>query len=206
MVQSPPFALAVVSATAAYHLFLKLRTKDSIQPTCPTVFGDVGFDIGEIDMHENNIVYLTEEGIQKIKEELQHLKTAKRAEISERLEAAISHGDLSENADYDYAKQEQAFVEGRIKDLEDSLRRAQVINHDGRADKVRVGSTVTIVEEGFDDEETYTIVGVHEANPSNGLISNESPIGQALLNARLGQVVTVATPSGEARFCVKLIQ
>lgn len=157
-------------------------------------------------MYENNVVYLTEEGIQKIKEELQHLKTAKRAEISERLEAAISHGDLSENADYDYAKQEQAFVEGRIKDLEDSLRRAQVISHDGRADKVRVGSTVTIVEEGLDDAETYTIVGVHEANPSNGLISNESPIGRALLNARRGQVVTVVTPSGETRFSIKSIE
>ena len=157
-------------------------------------------------MYETNVVYLTEEGIQKIKDELEHLKTAKRAEISERLEVAISHGDLSENADYDYAKQEQAFVEGRIKDLEDSLRRAKVISHDGRIDKVRVGSTVTIVEEGFDDEETYTIVGVHEANPSNGRISNESPIGRALLDARLGQVVTVATPSGDTRFRIKSIE
>jgi transcription elongation factor GreA len=156
-------------------------------------------------MYENNVVYLTEEGIQKIKDELEHLKTVKRAEISERLEVAISHGDLSENADYDYAKQEQAFVEGRIKDLEDSLRRAKVIAHDGRVDKVRVGGTVTIVEDGFDDEETYTIVGVHEANPSGGRISNESPIGRALLGASVGQVVVVATPSGETRFRVKSI-
>jgi transcription elongation factor GreA len=158
-------------------------------------------------MYENNVVYLTEEGIQKIKDELDHLKTEKRAEISERLEVAIAHGDLSENADYDYAKQEQAFVEGRIKDLEDSLRRAKVISHDGRIDKVRVGSTVTIVEEGFDDEEeTYTIVGVHEANPSNGRISNESPIGRALLDARQGQVGSVTTPSGETHFRIKSIK
>lgn len=153
-------------------------------------------------MHEGNIVYLTQEGLQKINEELAFLKKEKRVEISERLEVAISHGDLSENADYDYAKQEQAFVEGRIKDLEDSLRRAKVIDHDGRADKVRVGSVVTIVEEGFDEVETYTIIGVHETDPGNGRISNESPIGRALLEAKVGQTVTVLTPSGETRFRV----
>lgn len=156
-------------------------------------------------MTNNNVMYLTPEGLQQIRDELEHLKTVKRAEISERLQKAIAHGDISENADYDYAKQEQAFVEGRIKDLEDSLRNAQVIDHDGRNDIVRVGSKVTIVENGFDDQETYVIVGVHEADPTNGRISNESPIGRALLGAKLGQVVTVETPAGAAQFRVQEI-
>ena len=103
-------------------------------------------------MNRNSVVYVTEEGLQKINEELEHLTTVRREEISERLEIAISHGDLSENADYDYAKSEQAFVEGRIKDLEDSLRRAQIIDNGGQTDKVRVGSTVTVTEVGFEDE------------------------------------------------------
>ncbi len=149
-------------------------------------------------MNENNVVYLTEEGLEKIKEELDYLKNVRREEISHRLELAISHGDLSENADYDYAKQEQAFVEGRIKDLEDSLRRAQVIENDGRVDQVRIGHTVTVIEEGFEDEpETYYIVGVHEADPGNGRVSNESPIGRALLGSKVGQIVVVEAPAGK---------
>lgn len=157
-------------------------------------------------MNNSDVIYVTEEGLEKIRSELEYLKNERRAEISARLELAISHGDLSENADYDYAKQEQAFVEGRIKDLEDSLRRAQIIDHDGRNDKVRVGSTVTLVEEGYEDEEeTYYIVGVHEADPANGRISNESPIGKALLGAKKGQTVNVDAPAGQMRFIVKSI-
>ena len=152
-------------------------------------------------MSNDNVVYVTEEGLEKIKEELEHLVTVRREEISERLEIAISHGDLSENADYDYAKSEQAFVEGRIKDLEDSLRRAQVIENGGQTDKVRVGSVVTVVEEGFEDEpETYHIVGVHEADPGNGRISNESPIGKALLNQKAGDTVSAQIPAGVISF------
>ena len=149
-------------------------------------------------MYESNVIYVTKEGLEKIKTELEYLKKEKRAEISQRLEIAISHGDLSENADYDYAKQEQAFVEGRIKDLEDSLRRAQIIDNGGRVDKVRVGSTVTVAEPGYEDEEeTYHIVGVHEADPGNGRISNESPIGRALLGAKVGQTVIALVPAGK---------
>lgn len=147
-------------------------------------------------INDENVVYLTEEGLQDIREELDHLKEVKRLELSERLQAAIAQGDLSENADYDYAKQEQAFLEGRIRELEDTLRRAEIIEDGGPADKVRVGSTVTITENGHDQEETYRIVGVQEADPGNGFISNESPIGQALLGAKVGQVVTVDTPAG----------
>jgi transcription elongation factor GreA len=148
-------------------------------------------------MSSDSVVYVTEEGLEKIKQELEQLKGEKREEISQRLAVAISHGDLSENADYAYAKQEQAFVEGRIKDLEDSLRRAKIIENDGRNDRVRVGNTVTVVEEGFEDTpETYFIVGVHEADPSNGRISNESPFGKALLGEKAGAKVKVNTPAG----------
>jgi transcription elongation factor GreA len=154
-------------------------------------------------MNRDRIVYVTEEGLQKINEEMEHLVTVRREEISERLEIAISHGDLSENADYDYAKSEQAFVEGRIKDLEDSLRRAQIIDNGGQTDKVRVGSTVTVTEVGFEDEaETYLIVGVHEADPSNGRISNESPIGKALLGQKVGDTVSAQIPVGEIQFTI----
>ena len=158
-------------------------------------------------MNEDNVIYVTEEGLKKIEEELRFLKEERREEISHRLELAISHGDLSENADYDYAKQEQAFVEGRIKDLEDSLRRAKLIENDGRVDEVRVGNTVTVVEEGFEDEpETYYIVGVHEADPGNGRISNESPIGRALLGAKAGDTVSAIVPAGEIHFKIIRIE
>lgn len=148
-------------------------------------------------MYENDVVYLTEEGLAKVKEELTYLKEVKRLEISQKLEAAIAQGDLSENADYAYAKQEQGFMEGRILDLEDTLRRAKVIEDNGPADAVRVGSTVTVLEDGFDEPETYRIVGGHEADPTKGLISNDSPFGRALLGKRVNQTVSVETPSGE---------
>lgn len=156
-------------------------------------------------MNDENVVYITKDGLQKMKEELVHLINVKRPEISERLQEAIAQGDLSENADYDYAKQEQGFLEARIKDLEDSLRRAQVISDGGSGDRVRVGSTVTIVIVDDDEEEEYRIVGVQEADPANGYISNESPYGQALLGAKKGQTVTVVTPSGGLKLKVKNI-
>jgi transcription elongation factor GreA len=154
----------------------------------------------------DNVIYLTEEGLEKIKSELEYLTTERREEISERLELAIAHGDLSENADYDYAKQEQAFVEGRIKDLEDSLRRAKIIENDGRVDRVRIGHTVTVVEVGYEDEpESYHIVGIHEADPSNGRISNESPFGRALLGSKAGDTVVAQAPAGEIHLIIKNI-
>lgn len=150
--------------------------------------------------------YVTEEGLQKLKKELAFLSKEKREEIANKLEIAIAQGDLKENADYHAAKEEQGFVEGRIRDLEDAIRRAQVIEEDLPNDVVRVGSTVTVVEEGFDDEETYSIVGPHEANPSNGLISNQSPIGRALIGAKVGQVVTAETPGGQVQFRIEAIE
>ncbi|MBX3060198.1 MAG: transcription elongation factor GreA [Anaerolineae bacterium] len=156
-------------------------------------------------MVEQDVVYVTEEGLQKIKEELAYLKGEKKHEMAIKLEAAIAQGDLKENADYHAAKEEQAFVEARIKDLEDTLRRAKIIADTGPSDVVRVGSVVTVVEDGYDDEETYYIVGAHEADPSNGRISNESPIGQALLGAKKGHIVSASTPSGVLRLQIKAI-
>ncbi len=147
-------------------------------------------------MNNDNVVYLTPAGLEAIKEELAFLKNEKRAQLSERLRTAIAMGDLSENADYHTAKEDQAFMEGRIRDLEDTLRRARIIETTGPSEKVRVGSRVTIKEDGYDDEETYHIVGVHEANPAKGRISNESPFGRALLGARIGQTVRVDSPTG----------
>ena len=153
-----------------------------------------------------DVVYLTEEGMQKIKEELNHLKNEKRPALSHRLQLAIAEGDLKENADYAYAKQEQAFLEGRILELEDSLRRAKVIKDGKPKGFVQVGSTVTIAEEEYDDEEeTYRIVGVHEADPANGYISNESPLGRSLIGAKVGQTVVVETPGGLVNFVIKAI-
>jgi transcription elongation factor GreA len=156
-------------------------------------------------MSEQDVVYLTEDGLQKIKTELAYLKGEKREEMAYKLEVAIAQGDLKENADYHSAKEELGFIEGRIKDLEDSLRRAKVISEVGPSNVVRVGSVVTVVEEGYDDEETYHIVGAHEADPANGRISNESPIGQALLGAKRGKTVVARTPGGDIRLQIKTI-
>ena len=155
----------------------------------------------------NNVVYLTKEGLQKIKDELAYLKGEKLDELALKLQTAIAQGDLKENADYHAAKEEQGFVDGRIKDLEDSLRRAQIIQDVGPANKVRVGHTVTVIEldEGEEYEATYHIVGAHEADPSNGRISNESPFGRALIGAKKGQTVSVQTPGGQIQLRVKTI-
>ncbi len=156
--------------------------------------------------YEQHVLYVTKEGLQQIHDELNHLKTVRREELSLKLEAAIAQGDLSENADYHDAKEEQGFVEGRIRDLEDSLRRAKIIEDDVPADTVSVGNKVTVMEEGFDEPETYHIVGAHEADPGNGRISNESPFGRALLGAKTGQTVSAETPSGPIRLKVQAIK
>lgn len=153
-------------------------------------------------MIEEDILYVTPEGLQQIKDELDQLKTVRREEVSQKLEAAIRQGDLKENADYHDAKEEQGFIEARIRQLEDSLRRAKVIEKKGPSNVVRVGSKVTVSEIGADDEEIYSIVGAHEADPAKGRISNESPIGSALLGAKKGQTVSVQTPAGLIDFQV----
>ncbi|RME88695.1 MAG: transcription elongation factor GreA [Anaerolineae bacterium] len=143
--------------------------------------------------------FLTREGYQKLQEELEYLRTVKRQEVAERLHEAMEGGELIENAEYEAAKNEQAFVEGRIQELEVILATARIIE-DGDGKKktgiVQIGSTVTIQEEGASKPEVYTIVGAAEANPREGKISNESPIGKALLNHRAGDEVTVDAPAG----------
>jgi transcription elongation factor GreA len=141
--------------------------------------------------------FLTKEGFEKLQDELDYLRTAKRQEVADRLHEAMEGGELIENAEYEAAKNEQAFVEGRIQELEILLATARVIEDDKRrkADTIQVGSTVTIQEDGY-EEETYTIVGAAEANPRQGKISNESPIGKAILNHRPGEEVQVETPDG----------
>ena len=140
--------------------------------------------------------FLTRDGYRKLQEELDYLRVYKRQEIADRLHDAMDGGELIENAEYEAAKNEQAFMEGRIKELEILLATAWVIDevpHAGEA--VQVGSTVTIQEEGADPE-VYTIVGAAEANPAAGRISNESPLGKALLNHKLGDRVQVDAPAG----------
>ncbi|MCL4529808.1 MAG: transcription elongation factor GreA [Chloroflexi bacterium] len=141
--------------------------------------------------------FLTKEGFQKLQEELDHLHTAKRQEVAERLHEAMEGGELIENAEYEAAKNEQAFVEGRIQELEILLASAHLIEEDDKNPRgvVAIGSTVTLQEQGY-DEEKYTIVGAAEANPREGKISNESPIGKAILNRKVGEVVPVETPNG----------
>lgn len=156
----------------------------------------------------SDVVYLTQDGYQKVQEELAHRRDVLRVEISDRLQKAIAEGDLKENANYHDAKEKQGLNEGRIRDLEDTLRRAKIIEDNvGVSGNIRVGNTVTIAEVGFEDEEeVYRIVGAHEANPSDGLISNESPIGSALLGKKKGQIVTVVTPRGELQFNILKIE
>ncbi len=151
-------------------------------------------------MIEDDTVYLTPEGLKQIEEELEHLKTVRRQEVAIKLETAIKQGDLKENADYHDAKEEQGFIEARVRQLEDTLRRAKVIDNRGPSNVVRVGSRVTVSEVGVDEEETYVIVGAHEADPANGRISNISPIGSALLGAKAGQTVRADTPAGIIEF------
>ena len=140
---------------------------------------------------------MTLEGKQKLEEELEMLKTVKRKEIVERIKIARSFGDLSENSEYESAKDEQAFVEGRITTLENMIRFAQIIdNNNADKDTVSLGRTVTFVELPDGDEEEYTIVGSAEADPFEGKISNDSPIAKALLGKKLKETVTIETPGG----------
>ena len=140
--------------------------------------------------------FLTRSGYEQLKQDLEHLRTVKRQEVAERLHEAIEGGELIEDAEYEAAKNEQAFVEGRIQELEMLLANARIIEEaHGKMDIVQVAATVTIQEEGQEPEE-YTIVGPAEANPRKGRISNESPLGRALLDHKAGDRVRVDAPGG----------
>ncbi|MBS4209019.1 transcription elongation factor GreA [Bacillus sp. FJAT-50079] len=151
-------------------------------------------------MATEKVFPMTEAGKAKLEQELEHLKSVKRKEVVERIKIARSFGDLSENSEYDSAKEEQAFVEGRITTLENMIRNAKIIKEDElNSDTVTLGKTVTFIELPDGDEETYTIVGSAEADPFEGKISNDSPIAKSLLGHKVGQEVNVQTPGGEMR-------
>jgi transcription elongation factor GreA len=143
----------------------------------------------------SDTVYLTQEGKDKLEAELNELETKGRQELAERLKHAISMGDLSENADYKKAKEDQGFLEGRIQEIKSILHNAEVIKNQSSYDEVSLGAKVTIQEEDFPPE-TYHLVGRKEANPREGKISHESPIGKALLGHRAGETVEAALPNG----------
>ncbi len=147
---------------------------------------------------------MTKAGKEKLEQELEQLKTVKRKEVVERIKIARSFGDLSENSEYDSAKDEQAFVEGRITTLENMIRNAKIIEEsDLVSDTVSLGKSVTFVELPNGEEETYTIVGSAEADPFEGKISNDSPIAQSLIGKKVGDQVSVQTPGGEMQ--VKIV-
>lgn len=151
-------------------------------------------------------IYLTAEGAAKLKIELEELKGPQREDLALRLRSAIQMGDLSENADYHKAKEDQGFLEGRIQELEYLLNNAVIIETpSGKRTVVEVGVTVTIQEED-NEPETYYLVGAKEADPANGRISNVSPIGKALMDGRVGDIVTAETPGGSLRFKILKIE
>ena len=149
--------------------------------------------------------YLTAEGEAKLKAELEELKGPKREDLSKRLRSAIQMGDLSENADYHKAKEDQGFLEGRIKELEAILRNAVIIEKSEDHGVVAIGSEVTIQEDGLDPE-TYYLVGPTEADPRKGRISHESPIGRAIIDKKVGDIAEAETPGGKIKFKIVKIE
>ena len=153
----------------------------------------------------NQAVYLTKKGRKNLEEELVYLLDTKRQEVASRLHEAMEDGELIENAEYEAAKNEQAFVEGRILEIEHMLSSAQEIKRTRSKDMVRIGSTVEVKQDGS-SKETYTIVGAAEANPKEGLISNESPLGHALLQGKIGDKIEVEAPAGTLNFKIVTIK
>ena len=152
-------------------------------------------------MSEAKKYIMTYEGVKKLEEELEHLKTVKRKEITEKIKVALGYGDLSENSEYDEAKNEQAFTEGRIIQLENMLKNAEVVDeNDISTDVVSIGSKVKVKDYEFDEEVDYTIVGSAEADPMEYKISNESPVGRGLMGKKVGDIVEVTVPGGVNKF------
>ncbi len=146
-------------------------------------------------------VILTDEGLRNYEQELEQLKTVKRKEIAEKIKVALSFGDLSENSEYDEAKNEQAVLEARISQIESILKNAKIIDESEISlSHVHVGSKVKVHDFDFDEEIEYLIVGASEADPFNGKLSDESPVGRALIGHTVGDVVEVETPDGEIKF------
>jgi transcription elongation factor GreA len=151
-------------------------------------------------------VFLTREGLAKLEKELEELKIVKRKEIAERIRTALDFGDISENSEYDQAKNEQAKLEERIAKIEGILRNAKLIEDEEISTEiVGIGSKVVVLDMEYDEEMEYTIVGSAEANPYEGKISNESPVGKALLGSKAGDVVDVQVPDGVIKYQIQKI-
>ena len=149
---------------------------------------------------------ITEEGLKKLENELDELKTVKRKEVAEKIKVALSFGDLSENSEYDEAKNEQAILEGRIAEIENQLKNVRVLDEtDINTEDVHVGSTVTVRMKGKKTDVTYQIVGSTEADPLGGRISDESPIGKALIGHKVGEQIDVETPGGLVTLTIRQI-
>lgn len=150
--------------------------------------------------------YLTAQGMQELEERLNYLRNVRRQEVAARLRVAMEEGgELAENAEYEDAKNEQAFIEGEIMRLEALLSNVEIIESDGPKDTVGLGDHVTVLEVGYDESEVYHLVGAAEANPRQGRISNQSPLGRALLGCKVGDKVTVKAPDGDIVFEIKSI-
>jgi transcription elongation factor GreA len=150
-------------------------------------------------------VLLTQEGLRQLEEELDYLKRTKRREVAERIKEALAFGDISENSEYDDAKNEQAFVEGRIAELEARLRNAEIIDTEIVTESVTLGSTVKLKDIETDDLFEFTLVGSTEADPAKSKISNESPVGKAIIGRRKGEVVHVAAPAGNIAYRIEAV-
>ena len=152
-------------------------------------------------------ILLTTEGLKNLESELEELKVVKRKEIAEKIKVALSFGDLSENSEYDEAKNEQAKVESQIAELEETLKHVRVVSaKELKTDTVTVGSHVKVYDYSLEEEQTYHIVGSNESDPLNGLISDQSPIGKAIIGTKQGDVVSITIPSGEMRLKIVSIE
>ncbi len=154
-------------------------------------------------MLKNDKVYVTKEGLVDLKKELKELIEVKRPKVAERMKTAREMGDISENAEYESARDEQSFIEGRILEIENILKNVTIFKEGTKSDTVRVGSTVTVSGNG--GTKSYTIVGSNEANPAEGRISNQSPLGLGFLNKRVGDAVEVMTPKGKINYSIENI-
>ena len=151
-------------------------------------------------MNENKKIILTHEGLENLEQELQELKVVRRKDVAAKIKEARGQGDLSENAEYDAAKEEQAEIEARIVTIENMLRNAEVIDSVNATDTISIGNTVKLFDNEFEEELEYAIVGSAEADPFNGKISNESPIGMTIIGHKVGDVVEVEAPDGVISF------
>ena len=184
--------------------FINDTVNDDLQISGGNIDEAMPLAVAESDA--DKVTFVTKDGLKKLKDELEYLKEVRRKEVSERLKEAISFGDLSENSEYEEAKNEQAFVEGRIIELEEKIKHAKIISDKHSSKVVNLGSKVKIrnLKDGADEE--FTVVGTTESDPLNHLISNESPIGSALIDKRVGEEIKVQVPAGTVRYKVMSVK